>query len=211
MAVHGPRSALGPADVGDERFSRMVAESLGVDRVEVRDGEVSVAEYDIEALTTAGRFWVRGTARYEGGTSPYAFFVKVVQSWTRSPAFAHVPPHMRKAAAAGLPWRTEPRIYRSDLAARLPPGFSMPTAYAVVDLDDESAALWLAGIDVDPAPWRLASFEQAARGLGRLAASTAVAPLRALAVPTSSAATSTAASSTRWCPRCAIPGCGSTR
>jgi hypothetical protein len=180
VTVHGPRSALGPADVGDERFSCMVAESLGVERAEVLDCQVSIAEYDIEALTTAGRFWVRGTARHEGGTSPYAFFVKVVQSWTRSPAFAHVPPHMREAAAAGLPWRTEPRIYRSDLAARLPPGFSMPTAHAVVDIDDESAALWLAGVDVDPAPWRIATFEQAARGLGRLAASTAVAPLRAL-------------------------------
>ena len=175
-----PRELLGAADVADEQFAAMVAESLGVGRAEVLDCEVSVAEYDIEALTTAARFWVRGRARHDGGIESFAFFVKVVQSWTRSPAFAHVPEHMREVAAAGLPWRTEPRVYRSDLAERLPPGFSMPTAHAVVDLDDESAALWLAGIDVDAAPWQVATFERAARALGRFAASAAVAPLRAL-------------------------------
>jgi hypothetical protein len=179
-ATQPSRALLGPADVPDEQLSAMVAENLGVARAEVLDCEVSVAEYDIEALTTAGRFWVRGTARHEGGPARFAFFVKVVQSWTRSPAFAHVPPHLREVAAAGLPWRTEPRVYRSDLAERMPPYFSMPTAHAVVDLDDESAALWLAGIDVDTAPWQVATFERAARGLGRFAGSAAVAPLRAL-------------------------------
>ncbi len=179
-ATQRSRALLGAADVPDEQFSAMVAENLGVDRAEVLGCEVSVAEYDLEALTTAGRFWVRGTARHEGATLSFAFFVKVVQSWTRTPAFAHVPEHLREVAAAGLPWRTEPRVYRSDLAERLPPGFAMPTAHAVVDLDDESAALWLAAIDVDPAPWGVATFERAARGLGRFAGSAAVAPLHAL-------------------------------
>lgn len=174
--AHRPRALLGPADVGDEQFSAMVAENLGVGRAEVLGCEVSVAEYDLEALTTAGRFWVRGTARHDGGTAPFAFFVKVVQSWTRSPAFAHVPPHLHEVAAAGLPWRNEPRVYRSDLAERLPPGFSMPAAHAVIDLDDASAALWLPGIDVDTAPWQITTFERAARGLGRFAGSVAVAP-----------------------------------
>jgi hypothetical protein len=174
------RGLLGTADVPDVRFAAMVAEQLGVERADVLDCEVSVAEYDIEALTTAGRFWVRGTARHEGGTSPFAFFVKVVQSWTRSPAFAHAPDHLREVAATGLPWRTEPAIYRSDLADRLPPGFSMPAAHAVVDLDEESAALWLAGVDVDTTRWQAPTFERAAHGLGRLAGSAAVAPLRAL-------------------------------
>ncbi len=178
QAVERSRALLGAADVPDEQFSALVAEHLGVDHVEVLSCEVSVAEYDIEALTTAGRYWVRGTARHGGAPMPFAFFVKVVQSWTRTPAFAQVPEHLREVAAAGLPWRTEPQIYRSDLARRLPPGFSMPAAHAVVDLDDESAALWLAAIDADTAPWGVATFERAARGLGRFAASAAVAPLR---------------------------------
>jgi hypothetical protein len=172
------RTLLGPADVSDESLSGMVARSLGVSRAEVLDCEVTVAEYDLVALTTAGRYWVRGTARHDGGTSSYAFFVKVVQTWARTPAFAYVPEHVREIAAAGLPWRTEPQVYRSDLRDRLPAGFSMPQAYAVVDLDEGSAAVWLAGVDVDDTPWDAATFERAARGLGRFAASAAVSPVR---------------------------------
>src|SRR5215218_8088574 len=122
------RALLGPADVSDETLAAMVEDSLNVDRVELVDCGVKVADYDLEALTTAGRYWVRGTARHPGGVSPYAFFVKVVQSWTRSPQFQHVPEALREVAAAGLPWRNEPAVYRSDLEDRLPAGLSMPRA-----------------------------------------------------------------------------------
>lgn len=178
--VRHDRALLGPADVTDEQLSAMVADHLGVGRVEVLTCDVSVAEYDLEALTTAARYWVRGTAAHDGEVSPFAFFVKVVQSWTRTPAFAQVPEHLRATAAAGLPWRTEPLVYRSSLSQHLPPDFSMPAAHAVVDLDDESAAIWLAGVDVDTTPWGPDTFHRAARALGRFAASTAVAAVRAV-------------------------------
>jgi len=174
------RSVLGPADVGDVELAAMVADSLGVPEVEVTGCHAEVAEYDLEALTTAGRYWVRGTARSAAGTSPFAFYVKVVQSWTRSAAFQQVPAPLRELAAAGLPWRNEPLVYRSDLGERLPAGLALPRVHAVRDLDELSAAVWLEAVDVDPAPWPPARFDRAAYLLGRLAASPRVAPLRAL-------------------------------
>ena len=99
---------LGPAMVETDVLAGMVAESLGVDRVEVVIACAEVAEYDLEALTTAGRYWVRGRARHARGESPFAFFVKVVQSWERSPIFAFVPEDMRAAALTAVPWRREP-------------------------------------------------------------------------------------------------------
>jgi hypothetical protein len=174
------RDLLGPADVSDEVFTALVAEQLGVDEVRVTSCDVQVVEYGIEALTTAGRYWVRGTARHRDGESAYAFFVKVVQSWTRTPAFTQVPEPMREVAAAGLPWRNEPAVYGSDLRSRLPGGLSMPRSYRVCHLDELSAALWLEVVEHDPRPWDGATFARAAYLLGRLAASPAVAPLRSL-------------------------------
>ncbi|MDQ1632193.1 MAG: hypothetical protein QOJ32_2256 [Frankiaceae bacterium] len=174
------RSLLGPADVDDEDLARMVAASLGVSRVELLDSTAVVAAYDLEALTTAGRFWVSGTARHDGGVAPYAFFVKVVQCWSRSPMFTFVPEHLREVAQAGVPWRSEPLVYGSDLGVRLPPGLSLPRAHAVFDLDELSAAIWLDAVDVDETPWDQERFGAAARLLGRLAASPAVRALAGL-------------------------------
>lgn len=104
------QAVLGIADVDDGRLAAMVADQLGVPSAEIVSVEAEVAPYDLEALTTAGRYWVRGTARHDGGVAPFAFFVKVVQSWSRSPIFAFVPAQMREAALAAMPWEREPRI-----------------------------------------------------------------------------------------------------
>jgi len=173
----GSRAMLGAADVSDDALAAMVGEALGVAEVELLSCDVEAVDYDLEALTTAGRYWVRGEASHAGGRSPYRFFVKVVQSWTRSPQFSMVPEHLREMAAAGLPWRGEPLVYRSDLTARLPDGLSLPRAHRVTDLDEESACLWLHAVDADPAPWPPATFARAAHLLGRLAASPAVEPV----------------------------------
>lgn len=178
---HGvSRGLLGSADVGDEELATMVAASLGVAEAELVSCDVEVAEYDLQTLTTAGRYWVRGTARHPGGQDPYGFFVKVVQSWTRTAAFQQVPEELREVAAAGLPWRNELLVYRSDLRDRLPAGLAMPRAHRAVDLDELSAALWLDVVAVDRTSWTPDTFARAAYRLGRLAASGAVAPLRAL-------------------------------
>lgn len=175
------RSALGAADVGDDELRTMVAGQLGLDDVELLTAAVSVAEYDLDTLTTASRHHVRGTARTpDGAVVDWAFYVKVVQSWARHPAFAAVPEHVRELAAAGLPWRNEPAVYRSDLAERLPDGLTMPRARAVEDVDETSIAMWLDLVEVDPSSWDQERFTEAARLLGRLAARPALRPLRRL-------------------------------
>jgi hypothetical protein len=177
------RRALGPADVDDARLAALVADQLGVAEVELLRSRAEVVAYDIDALTTAGRYRVTGRARHEGGADEFAFFVKVVQSWGRHPAFRQVPAEMREWALASVPFEAEPRIYRSDLADRLPPGLTMPRAHAVVDLDAESTALWLEDVPVVAARWDRAALARAAHLLGRLAASPRVRPLATTADP----------------------------
>ena len=177
------RSALGSADVDDAHLAALVAAALGVDTVELLASRAEVVAYDIEALTTAGRYRVTGRARHAGGEAGFAFFVKVLRSWGRTPAFRFVPEPFREKALAGLPFEAEARVYRSDLADRLPPGLAMPRAYAAVDIDAESTALWLEDIPIVPGRWDRAGHVRAAHLLGRLAASPRVRPLATVADP----------------------------
>ncbi len=176
------RSLLGPADVSDEDLAALVARSRGEDPAAVAlvDSRAEVVAYDLDAITTAGRYWVEGTVRTPGGLEPFRFFVKHVQSWSRSPLFAQVPPEFHEMAEAGVPWYTEPLIYRSDLAGRLPAGLTMPTAVAVRDLDEKSGAIWLEEVDVVERCWTREQLAEAAYLLGRLAASPGVRELASI-------------------------------
>lgn len=117
---------------------------------------------------------MRGLADTPDGERSWSVFVKQVQCWSRHSAFAAVPPEMRELARAGLPWRTEPHAYCSDLGARLPDGPTMPRALLVEDLDDLSAAVWLPEVTTRPVVWGLARHVAAAHLLGRFAASPGV-------------------------------------
>jgi hypothetical protein len=177
----GVKDVLGASAVEDEVLAGMVAAQLGVHEVRLASVVAEVAPYDLDALTTAGRYWVHGTATTPDGTRlPYRFFVKVVQSWERSPVFLMVPEAMRAEALAMIPWEREPAVYRSDLGDRLPEGLTMPAARRVSDVDDRSAAVWLDAVDVQPVRWDGPRFERAAHLLGRLAASPRVAPVGAI-------------------------------
>lgn len=173
------RSALGPADVSDAALTEMVARFIdcAASDVTVVESSADVAPYDLEALTTAGRYRVSGRARPADTEPAFSFFVKVVQSWSRSPVFQFVPPEFREQALASVPWRIEPLIYASDLADRLPAGLRMATAFAVFDIDEDSAAIWMRDIDADPGRWEPEQYAHAAYLLGRLAASPLVRPL----------------------------------
>lgn len=171
------RALLGPADVDDDELATMVASLLGEERVELLDVEVSPVDYDLPSITTAGRHWVSGHAATVNGPTSFRMFVKHVECFSRSPLFEPVPPDIREMAAAGVPWRTEPLVYRSDLAGRLPDGLAMPTVLGVYDLDELSASVWLAEIPATDWPWDLDRYRRAAYLLGRLAGSPAVAPL----------------------------------
>ncbi len=171
------RSDLGPADVSDTELARMVADLLGADPASttVLDSVATPVDYAVPAITTASRHWVRGTASIDGEPRTFSLFVKHIQSWARSPMFADVPPDLREMAEAGVPWRTEALVYRSDLRDHLPQGLSMPRAVGVVDVDEKSAAVWLEEVSVEDAPWDLDRFRHAAYLLGRLAGSPDVA------------------------------------
>lgn len=170
------RSALGPADITDEQLTRLVADLLGSELAQTAVVSSCAEEvaYDLPAITTAGRFWVRGTALVGGLETPYQLFVKHVQSWARSPLFEMVPEELRGLAEAGVPWRTEPLAYRSDLSDRLPDGLSMPRAVGVFDLDEKSAAMWLEVVETEDVVWDVERHARAAHLLGRLAGSPAV-------------------------------------
>ncbi|RYP83049.1 hypothetical protein EKO23_20185 [Nocardioides guangzhouensis] len=176
------RSALGAADVTNERLAEIAASSLGLppDGVRLLDSVAEEFPYDLPAITTGGRWWVSGHLAVNGSANggapaPFRVFVKVVQNWSRSPLFQFVPPEHREMAAAGVPWRTEPLVYRSDLRDRLPEGLAMPRALAVDDLDESSSAIWLEEVPVVEVTWDHDRYARAARLLGRLAASPEVA------------------------------------
>lgn len=152
------------------QLQSLVAASLGVDHVDQFDLTITEVPYDIPALTTRGRYRIRGQARAGAHVHDVSIFVKVVQTWRHSPVFQEVPPDFREIALGLLPWEVEPAVYRSDLAAHLPPGLRMPTAYAVVDLDDEAAALWLEDVETSERDWDLVDHQRAAEALARFAA-----------------------------------------
>lgn len=170
------RHLLGAADVTDRELARMVARLWRCESpVQVLHSRADTVPYDLPALTTAGRYWVTGAARTLTGDARFRLFVKHVQSWSRSPLFDDVPEHLRAAAEAGVPWRTEALVYRSDLADRLPHGLRMPRALGVFDLDEKSASVWLEDVSRPSPPWDLTRYGRAAHLLGRLAADPRVA------------------------------------
>ncbi len=170
------RSSLGPADVSDEQLTDMVADLLGTerDRTAVISSTAEEVDYDLPAITTAGRYWVRGTADVSGRELPFAIFVKHVQSWSRSPFFQDVPVEFQADAEASVPWRTEPLAYRSDLGDRLPDGLRMPRALRVFDLDELSCSIWLEVVPIEVVSWDTTRYARAANLLGQLAGSPAV-------------------------------------
>ena len=170
------RTALGAVDLPAREFASVV-DSLFGRPVHVLASHAEVAPYDLPAITTAGRFWVRGTARTDAGVEDFALFVKHVQTWARSPMFATVPDHMREFGSATVPWRTEPLVYRSDLPERLPDGLRMPRSAGVYDLDEGSASIWMEVVPTRRAVWDVGDLTCAAYRLGRLAGSPRVGEL----------------------------------
>lgn len=172
------RSALGAADVPDDVLAAMVADLLGVEEATVLSSTAEEVSYELPAITTGGRWWVRGTAAVDGHERGFALFVKHVHEWSRSPFFAELPVEIRPWAAQQVPWRTEGAVYASDLGDRLPEGLVMPRAVGVHPIDELAYAVWLEPVPVSEVTWDLERYERAAYLLGRLAGSPAV---RALA------------------------------
>jgi hypothetical protein len=168
------RTGLGPADVADERLADLLAALWGTPRVTLVSSRAEPVAYDVPSITTASRTWVIGQADDGTGPRDFRLFVKVVQNWRRSPFFELVPPDVREWAATTVPWQAEPLAYTSQLAGALPAALRMPRALAVIDLDEESRAIWLEAVDTVDEPWDRGTYTEAASLLGRLAGSSAV-------------------------------------
>ncbi|MCX6399428.1 MAG: phosphotransferase [Propionibacteriales bacterium] len=171
------RSALGVADVSDTALASMLADLFAVPAgtsVTLVDSSAEPVPYEIPAITTGGRWWVRGTADVGGRIRPFALFVKQVQEWSRSPFFADLPPEVQPWAAKQVPWRTEGEVYRSDLVDHLPQGLTMPRSVGVHDIDDLSYAVWLEVVSALDVEWDVERYRRAGHLLGRFAGSTAV-------------------------------------
>ncbi|MEO6605943.1 MAG: phosphotransferase [Aeromicrobium sp.] len=162
------RDALGSIDVDDAALAAM----LGVDGIV--DSAASIVEYDLTTMTTGGRWWVEGTARLGQTDVAFRLFVKLVQSATRSPVMAEIPVEFHDSISSVLPWHIEPNAYRGNLSSLLPDGMRIPHSYAVADVDDDSCALWLEAVIHDESTWTLDRYREAARMLGRFAASRSV-------------------------------------
>lgn len=113
---------------------------------------------------------MHGTAETATGPADFALFCKHLQAWERHPAFSQIPPQFREVAAAGIRWRTEPEVYSSDLADRLPQGLAMLPTLEVHWPDELSAAVWLPAVSIDEQPWDEERYAGTARLLGRFAA-----------------------------------------
>lgn len=162
----------GPADVVAVDDATLL-ELLGADRLVERT--TSVLEYDLETITTAGRWWVSGVVERDGVAEEFRLVAKVVQSADRSPVWTFVPPEGQALTLALLDWRVEPAVYGSDLSTHLPPDLAMPRCRGVRAVDEGSAVIWLDAVPHDGRSWDDTDLARAARALGRLAGSAEVA------------------------------------
>jgi hypothetical protein len=174
------RAVLGDDDVTDAELAAIVADLWEVPEVTLLDSTAETVDYQVPAILTGARSWVRGHADAGDGPREFTLFVKRVHHWRHSPMFALVPPEVAEWAATTVPWRSEVLAYGSDLADRLPDGLTMPRALRVDDRPDDTAVLWLETVEHDPAPWTPDDYARAAYLLGRMSGSARVAEVAAI-------------------------------
>ncbi|HSV40903.1 MAG TPA: hypothetical protein VLI04_19230 [Nocardioidaceae bacterium] len=131
----------------------------------VRDETVTVTTelYHFGSPSSGGLVTVQGEW-LDGGT--WSAFVKVLQHLRHWALLPQIPPHVAKEMLEFYPWREELELWRPALVERLPEGMRVPLLYDAVDLGDERIAVWMEKVDLDPAPWSLATYARAARLIG---------------------------------------------
>ena len=126
-----------------------MADLLHQDESSCSTYSVEEVDYDLPAITTGGRWWVAGQAATPCSKAPFRFFVKQVQSWSRSPFFQYVPEDLQEWAASTVPWKTEAGSTAPTSGACCL-GTAGPRALAVFDLDAMSSAIWLQAVTGPP-------------------------------------------------------------
>jgi hypothetical protein len=136
---------------------------------ELASGNVQIDPVPVVSLATNALVRVRGTLTEGDDTATWSVVLKVVHSLDRSPFWAGIPPEFHESTLAGIPWRTEPELYRSALGDWLPEGLRLPVIYRVDEIDEGAAAIWMEDVVTVDGSWALADYRRVGRVLGRLA------------------------------------------
>jgi hypothetical protein len=139
-----------------ESLTPIVRRALGSDTAEVGNWQcVSIHKPFNQA--TGGVFRVSGTARDQGGETPWSVVLKaggvgLLSDDPTSPQY----------------WKREYLAYQSGFLASLPGGLKAPSCFGVEEVSDHEIRLWLEDIqDAHPGKWPPELYLQAARHLGR--------------------------------------------
>ena len=104
----------------------MVADLLHEDEVELLDSRVEPVDYDLPAITTGGRWWVSGHARRRAAGRRSGSSSSRCSRGSGRRSSSTCRRSTARWPSAGVPWKTEAEVYRSDLAGRLPDGLTRP-------------------------------------------------------------------------------------
>ena len=98
-------------------------------------------------------------------------FVKEIRNVTHWPLLHMVPEHLLESFVSGFPWRLEIDLYANGFGCPLPTGMRLPDVYAIRELEEGRAALWMEDVQSSPySVWTSERFARAAHLLGQLAA-----------------------------------------
>ena len=150
---------------------RQGASAHGTDEaVEIVSQGLETVAYEIGTISTCALLRAFGEARVEGRAPTWSAFVKVLQSARVWPMIHFIPDEHREAFLADFPWRLEIDAQQSPLREVLPDGLRLADLYAVDEIDDDHATIWMEDVPLSQQPWGTDRFVRAARLLGALAA-----------------------------------------
>ncbi len=145
--------------------------ALGDRVAELLDWRQETLVYIVQSPIAGGVSRVTGSARTRGAVVPWSLVLKIARapegrSW---PDGRVAPPGWGMEPSHAQYWRREAEAYRSGLLDDLPEGIVAPRCYGVAAQGDDALRLWLETIEaIEPGPWPLARYGDAARCLGRL-------------------------------------------
>jgi hypothetical protein len=162
---------LGRDALDDVQLTELVRAVTGDPSAVPLSSRVETFPYEIGTPSTAALLRVLGTARLaDGSTTDWCSFVKQLQSPRHWDLLHLIPAPFREHFIQNMPWRLEVAVHQSDIAAVLPDGLRLPTAYRIIEYDDDRATLWMEHVVQEPGIWGLERFGRAAFLLGRLSA-----------------------------------------
>jgi hypothetical protein len=164
-------TTLGRAALDDQELTGLVRTITARADAEPATVRVEPVDYAIGTPTTEALLRLHGTARLAGGESAdWSCFVKRIQSarWWKGLELVAEP--LRVDFIEKVPWRLELAVHTTGLAAQLPDGLRLATAYRIDEYDDDRATLWMENVVEAPGSWDSDRFERAVYLLGRLSA-----------------------------------------